>query len=261
MSLGVGGLYRALRWRLRGLSARLGFGRLGERARLAWWRSTRPHVDLGGVRLRVGGHLSRRIQGALYRGRYEAPELACLQRALRPSDVVLELGTGLGLLAAYCARRVGSERVFTFEANPGLRPLIEETFRLNGVAPTLETVMLGPACGRRAFYVDQDFWRSSTVRGTRPVQEVDVPVRSFNEELARTRPSVLIIDIEGGEAELIEHMRLEGVRTVIIELHPRFIGLERTEAVKAFFAGAGFSTAASEAGDTVLWLERDAASG
>ena len=107
---------RALRWSLIRLARRLGLGRLWERTRLAWWRHSRSHVDLGGVRLRVGAHLSPAIQRAIYRGYYEAPELACLRRA----------------------RRVGSERVFTFEANPALRPLIEETFRLNGVAPWLE---------------------------------------------------------------------------------------------------------------------------
>lgn len=261
MSPGLGDLRRALRWRLTRVAQRLGLGRLKERAQLAWWRGTRSHVDLGGVRLRVGAHLSAPIQRAIHRGHYEAPELACLQRALTASDVVLELGTGLGLLAAFCARRVGSERVFTFEANPALRPLIEETFRLNEVAPTLETVMLGAESGRRAFYVDRDFWRSSTVRGTRPVQEVDVPVWAFNGELERRRPTVLIIDIEGGEVELVEYMRLDGVRTVIIELHPRVIGVERTEAVKAFFAASGFTTAASEAKGTVLWLERRGARG
>jgi FkbM family methyltransferase len=256
MSPGLADSRRALRWRLIRLARWLGLGRLSEWTRLAWQRRSRSHVDLGGVRLGVGAHLSPVIQRAIYGGYYEAPELSCLQRALKSSDVVLELGTGLGLLAAFCARRVGSAPVFTFEANPTLRPLIEETFRLNGVAPTLETVMLGPGSGRRAFYVERDFWRSSTVRGSRPVQEVDVPVWAFNGELERRRPTALIIDIEGGEAELIEYMRLDGVRTVIIELHPRFIGVERTAAVKAFFAAAGFTTAASEGKGMVLWLER-----
>ena len=246
----------ALRWRFARLADRLGLGRIADRARMAWWRGTRSVVELGSVRLRIGSHLSPAILRAIYRGYYEAPELACLQRALTPSDVVLELGTGLGFLAAFCARRVGSDRVFTFEANPGLRPLIEETFRLNGVAPRLESVMLGPARGRHAFYVERDFWISSTRRGPRPVEVLDVPVWALNEELERRHPTVLIIDIEGGEVELIEYMRLDGVRSVIIELHPRVIGVEGTEAVKAFFAAAGFGTAASEANGTVLWLER-----
>lgn len=204
MSPGLADSRRAVRWRLIRLARWLGLGRLSEWTRLAWQRRSRSHVDLGGVRLRVGAHLSPVIQRAIYGGYYEAPELACLQRALKSS----------------------------------------------------ETVMLGPGSGRRAFYVDRDFWRSSTVRGSRPVREMDVPVWAFNGELERRRPTVLIIDIEGGEAELIEYMRLDRVRTVIIELHPRFIGVERTAAVKAFFAAAGFTTAASEGKGTVLWLER-----
>ena len=58
MSPGLADSRRALRWRLIRLARWLGLGRLSEWTRLAWQRRSRSHVDLGGVRLRVGAHLS-----------------------------------------------------------------------------------------------------------------------------------------------------------------------------------------------------------
>jgi hypothetical protein len=55
--------------------------------------------------------------------------------------------------------------------------------------------------------VGADFRVSSTIpsdiSSPRPIR---VPVRSLNDELRRIRPTFLIVDIEGGEHDLIQHM-------------------------------------------------------
>src|SRR3954463_5744859 len=95
-------------------------------------------VTIEGVHIRVGRHMSRRVEQAISRGGYERDELRLIGMVLSPSDVVLEIGAGLGIVSAYCAKRVGSNRVFAFEATPDLEPCIRETYALNGVEPTLE---------------------------------------------------------------------------------------------------------------------------
>ena len=77
--------------------------------------SLRPVVSIEGVQIRVGRHMSRRVEQAISKGGYERDELRLIGMVLSPSDVVLELGAGLGLVSAYCAKRVGSGRVFAFE--------------------------------------------------------------------------------------------------------------------------------------------------
>jgi Met-10+ like-protein len=99
--------------------------------------SLRPIVSVEGVRVRVGPHMSRRVEQAISRGGYERDELRLIGMVLSPSDVVLEVGAGLGVVSAFCAKRLGSSRVFAFEANPDLEPRIRETYALNGVEPTL----------------------------------------------------------------------------------------------------------------------------
>lgn len=66
---------------------------------------------------------------------------------LDADDVVMDVGTGIGLVATLCAQRIGSERVYTYEANPALERPIRETFELNRVSPHLEMCMHGPAVG------------------------------------------------------------------------------------------------------------------
>src|SRR3954465_8286744 len=75
-------------------------------------------VTIEGIQIRVGRHMSRRVEQAISKGGYERDELRLIGMVLSPSDVVLELGAGLGLVSAFCAKRVGSGRVFAFEANP-----------------------------------------------------------------------------------------------------------------------------------------------
>src|SRR6266581_6595732 len=98
----------------------------------------RPVVTVAGVQIRVGRHMSPRVERTVSRGRYEQDELRLIGHVLSPDDVVLEVGAGLGLVSAYCAKRLGSSRVFAYEANPDLEACIRETFSLNEVQPTLE---------------------------------------------------------------------------------------------------------------------------
>src|ERR687884_78465 len=82
----------------------------------------RIEISIEGVRIRVGPHMSRRVERALTRGGYEREELRLIGSVLSPGDVVLEVGAGLGLVSTYCAQRIGSTRVFALEADPELEP-------------------------------------------------------------------------------------------------------------------------------------------
>jgi len=54
----------------------------------------------------------------IYFGDYERKEATIVSQRLTADDVVLEIGAGIGFLSAYCAKRIGSERVFAYDANP-----------------------------------------------------------------------------------------------------------------------------------------------
>jgi FkbM family methyltransferase len=176
-------------------------------------------ATLAGVQLGLGQHIAPRIAETMQRGSYEDHELAALEGLLRPGDIVMELGAGLGFLSCYCASRLGSERVFAYEANPLLESHIRSNFSKNGVAPTLTIAALGPRCGEADFYIRNEFWASSLCSEPPFRHKVKTPVLAFGDELSRVRPTLLVVDIEGGEYELLTQAELRGVDGLVLEMH------------------------------------------
>ena len=206
--------------------------------RLRAWR--RPVVEIEGVRLHLGAGLPARVVHTLEAGLYETTEARIVRHVIHRDDIVLELGTGLGFLAALCVKTVGDSRVHTYEANPALELFILKNFSLNGVEPRLEMCMLGEDAGSITFWVMETFWSSSTIRRHPNAKPIQVPMKRFNDELGRLRPSFLIMDIEGGEHDFIRYARLDGVQKVCIELHHDVIGPAAVAEVEAFFGRQGF---------------------
>ncbi|MEQ1592431.1 MAG: FkbM family methyltransferase [Thiobacillaceae bacterium] len=206
--------------------------------RLRAW--LQPVIEIEGIRLYRGTGLTIPVLETLEARQYETPEARIVRHAIQPADVVLELGTGLGFLASLCAKVVGSDKVYSYEANPALAPVIQRNFKLNGVSPRLEISLLGGENGAITFYVMKNFWSSSTIKRHPRAKPIQVPMKRFNDELTRLRPSFLIIDIEGGEQDFIHYARLDGLQKVCIELHPHVIGQAAVAEVEAFFIGQGF---------------------
>jgi len=188
----------------------------------------------------VGRHMSPRVERALSRGGYEREELRLIGEVLLPEDVVLEVGAGLGLVSTYCAKRVGSSRVFAYEADPELEPCIKETYELNGVEPTLEMCAVSGQAGRVTLFRDKHFVSSSVVRRRVGAKPIEVPGKALSYIVEKVCPTLLIIDAEGAEREMFDGAQLEGVTRIVLELHDRVIGPAATDRVRASLAAMGF---------------------
>jgi FkbM family methyltransferase len=196
-------------------------------------------VRLSGVRLDVTG-LAPEMRRAIYAERYERGEARCLLKHLRAGDVVIEAGAGIGFLSALCALRIGSERVFSYEANPRLRQRIAGTHQLNGVGPEVTFALLGDAAGEREFFVADRLWSSSTLDPSEGGDRIVVPTLDLNREISRRGATLLLLDVEGGESDLLPAIRWQGVRKLVIELHPHLIGAQRCRELVELLAAAGF---------------------
>ena len=197
-------------------------------------------ITIEGIRIRIGRHMSRKVERALSKGSYEQEELRLIGAVLSRGDVVLEVGAGLGLVSAYCAKRIGSTRVFAYEADPDLEPCIRETYRLNGVEPTLEMCAIGAQSGRVTLYRDKHLVSTSVVRRRVGSHPVEVPGKALNHVVEKVRPTLLVIDAEGAERELFEGAELPGVRRIVLELHARVIGKDGTARVRSQLSSLGF---------------------
>jgi hypothetical protein len=84
---------------------------------------------------------------------------------------------------------------------------------------------------------------------------LQVPVKSFHEALLEINPTFLIIDIEGGEYELLRDGNLHNVKKIVMEIHPSVLGREKTESVLNFLSNLGFQVV-DQTSDTELFFQR-----
>ncbi len=224
---------------------------------LTWRRARRAKiVNHAGVKLAITDVITPTVKRYIYAGDYEKSELKGIRRALAPDDIVLELGAGLGFISTYVAQRIGGDRVFAYEANPALEPTIRRNYELNRVTPTLELCMLGAETGVHTFYIEQDFWTSSTIASDH-ARAITVPVKPVNEVIQHIKPTMLIMDVEGGEIDLIPIMNLNTVRKIAVELHPETVGEQAAADLCAYLKQSGFQIAFSADGGKNLLLLRD----
>lgn len=218
------------------------------------------HVfEIAGVKFHVGDHITKDIQDYLYQVEIlsESGELSTIIEMLRlklaPDDVVMELGTGLGIIATYCAKLIGSQRVFTYEVMPLLESYIRDNFALNGVSPTLSMCMLTDRDGEQTIHVHEAYWGSPGGRRAKPTT---VWTKRFNQEITLVDPTFLILDIEGGEYELTRYMDFHNLRKLIIAVHPEEIGWKEVETVLSTLDRAGFQMDGGIGSKKIGYLER-----
>lgn len=193
-------------------------------------QSASARLNCRGVELPFDrGIISDRIMSAIREGWYEGPEAASLPFVLQSGERVLELGTGLGLISTLCAMSPLVEGVVTVEANPELIAYIREVHRLNHVAHRIEVMnavaMPAPSASETSFYLRRDVWASSLAEQPWGYERiVKVPTLDLNELIRKLRPTMMIVDIEGGEEHLFDAIELGTVVKILIELHQDVIG-------------------------------------
>lgn len=201
-------------------------------------------IEIQGVKLPLDPEvMSPTLIEALRTGEYERAEGKKLAKMIEPGERVLELGAGIGFLSSLVAATGQAEKIVAVEANPALIPLMRRTHALNGVgAEVVHAAVVGEKTSDTVrFTLDEDFWASSIKPKKRQYLRgfVDVPTAAIGDLIRDHGPSFLIIDIEGGETDLLPHLDLSGVRRAVMELHLKEIGHRGVAAVFDCFARQG----------------------
>lgn len=178
-------------------------------------------------------------------GRYESREGKILNQIIEEGERVLELGGGVGFISAIAAKNPKTVAVRTYEANPHLSEVIAATHKLNSVTNVeIKTGVLVREARKSTvpFYLRKDFWGSSLRRrdGETTANEVMVPVYELSWVIGEFRPTMIVCDIEGGEADLFDGRSLPGVTKVLVELHQPVIGPNGMKAIFDGFSQSGF---------------------
>jgi FkbM family methyltransferase len=186
--------------------------------------------------------MRRRLAGR----KYEAKEVRATLSVVRPGDVVLELGARLGFLSCLLRKRGAAGPIICVEANPDLIPYIQRVHRLNAVSDA--NVIHGVALPSDqeslvSFYCRENFWSSSLAPDPAYVRMATVKGIPLSRLIADHHPDVLVMDIEGGECQLLSIEALEGIRSIVLEFHPKVYGADGLATVRHHLTRLSFEPA------------------
>lgn len=181
-----------------------------------------PILSIKNVKIFIdSGNHSRLEAQALCHGFYEEEESLLILNELRRDDVYLEIGGGIGFNGILASRI--TKFVTVVEANPKQVLKIQRNALLNNAHFNLFCGFLGENFYGVPFFSSKEFWSSNNKIETDDVVFVGGLSVDIVQNLA---PTFLVIDIEGGELELIPKLfdsLLKIPRVLILELHPEVL--------------------------------------
>jgi len=189
--------------------------------------------------------ISRMVRNQLYRGTYEMSESLLVRKYLQYSDRVVEAGCGIGFIGCLCAQIIGSESVYSYEANPALESVIRANYNLNQVNPSLKMhAVTRDGADVDLHVADNQISTSAILRDNVKTSHLAVKSSSLCGILIEIKPSVVVMDVEGLEVDLLASpLDLGGVRMIIVETHPHIVGTSKIEAMNDFLRISGFRIA------------------
>jgi FkbM family methyltransferase len=199
-------------------------------------------VPFDGFSLLGYGHgIPKGMVHSLARGDYENPERRAVKAILRPGDRVLDIGACMGVVSLTAARIVGAANVVAFEPNPQAATVARANFERNGLPVRLVQQAVGAAAGQVQLGIGRGSWLGGSVTlSYEGGYSVAVEVAPIAELVEAFRPTVLVMDAEGFEGEILPACPLGHLRAVVVEFHAYPLGAERVAALRRLLQAAGF---------------------
>ena len=175
---------------------------------------------------------------------------------------ILDLGAHIGLSTLYFARLFPGARIVSVEPVPENAAFLRKNVFENLLEQVLITeVAVSDQDGEGELYVDAspDRWYSTAGikrgawNGEQESKIINVQTRTLTSILQEYRPSIVKMDIEGAETDVIKQAQDEvsGVEIWLIEFHP--IEGKGMEEIVQTFEERGYRVQVTKGGKTVPW--------
>lgn len=180
-----------------------------------------PFVD--STRLLVGRGMTG-ATGNVYCGLHEFEDMAFVLHALRPGDLFVDVGANVGSYTVLAAGAAGADCV-AFEPDPTTFTRLLDNIRLNDLAAraVARNVGVGSSAGVLAFTSGLDTVNHVVTAGEIADNATEIPVVPLDAALAGASPTLLKIDVEGFESEVLsgaaETMQRASLLAVVLELN------------------------------------------
>jgi|GEM_PF-6370652 len=211
-------------------------------------------VKIKGVTLSIDQNVSLSILRELVMENYENKEYALVRSVITPDDVVIELGAGIGFMATSISSLCN--RYTAYEANPQLAQLIRSSKNYNNSNFDINNGVVLNGDGEVDFYITPDYWASSLIKPEG--EHTMISVKSFDKQkiMDGISPTMLIVDIEGGECAFFKHLKCGSVRKIILEIHSKILSDKKICELYKYFIDEGFVMDFQKSSKEVLYWYR-----
>lgn len=200
--------------------------------------------------------IPKHVSSLLIRGDYEYPERRAVAAVVRPGDRVLEIGSCVGVIALAAAARAGAANVMTYEPNPAAYKIATENFATNNQPVVAVNRAVGGSEGEIDMQVGSGSWvGASALRTLADGRTIKVKVDGIRDVTTQFRPTVLIVDAEGMERDILPSADYASIRAVIVEFHPDVLSTDELAGLRTTMQNHGLHKShdlSSEA--TEVWL-------
>jgi FkbM family methyltransferase len=169
-----------------------------------------------------------------WRGIFDLVLSEVLVRLLEPGSTFVDAGANIGYMSVLAARIVKSTgNVISFEPNPDIIPILQQNVILSAEDPLNAQIhvveaALGSSLGEAMLFAPEDYlandgiaYISSSNHSDKPIGVV--PIRTLDAEMADQKITLLKVDVEGHEIEVLRGaesmLRTHQVETIIFEDH------------------------------------------
>ncbi|MEJ8474058.1 FkbM family methyltransferase [Roseibium algae] len=208
-----------------------------------------------GIRLAVPKTLPEDMRKILYKEQHELPELELILTCLEPEDKVLEIGSGVGMVATTCACICGARNVTCYEPNPNTIDVIRRNFDLNGLKVDLRVRALTTKKGTVNFYFSENIVSSSLIDQAFG-GETEVKCDDIGDVVKELQPTTIVMDVEGAEIDLLPKADLSSVKKIVVEMHPNIVGADKIQALHTHLENQGLLYKKDLCRSKVAYFER-----
>ncbi|MGN6178093.1 MAG: FkbM family methyltransferase [Mucilaginibacter sp.] len=160
--------------------------------------------------------------GNVYCGLHEFEDMAFLLHFLRETDLFVDIGANIGSYTMLASAEIGV-RTIAMEPVPATYQNLVNNIRLNNITNRVKALNIGVGSGKGSLKFSKMFDTGNHVLADESAEFVLVDVEDLDSILSSECPSLLKIDVEGYETEVLngaEHvLQSESLKAVIIELN------------------------------------------
>lgn len=157
---------------------------------------------------------------------YESDIVELMKLVPENHTPIIELGAAIGVVSCVVNKKFNPTRQTVIEANPHLIPILEQNRKNNGC--NFEIINKAFSYQKECtFYIHKSFVASSEKNPDSPSNVEKITVSTLTLKDLMKEKSILIVDIEGTEIDLINNelpLMKEKALYTIIEFHKRMTG-------------------------------------